>query len=290
MKFSLRAHPSWVIYNLIWGFLIVSLIPLDNNYLWLWDAIFKVKNAGILLTILFLVGGAGLWGSWRLLTNGLSKRPPTSIWSNVWWWLFLYSYPFLVFNITFLFPNIPETLKLYSALFGFISWPVVAILSGKLIPMPKDMINHEEGSFSFSPAAFSKSAEQIIPNHLGKKHIPVLHIGKQTTQETKLPALEEKETIPSSSIITPLLGAIITGDIALVQTALADHPEELNIAYAQNGNTPLHVAALNGYTDIVRLLLEQPEIDTPRTNNAGQTALDLAREKGFEEIAQLLEK
>lgn len=96
-------------------------------------------------------------------------------------------------------------------------------------------------------------------------------------------------TNTSSPTITPLLGAIITGDIALVQTALTDHPEELNTAYAQNGNTPLHVAALNGYTDIIRLLLAQPGIDTTRTNNEGKTALDLAHEKGFEEIVQLLE-
>ena len=102
-------------------------------------------------------------------------------------------------------------------------------------------------------------------------------------------ASSKQAPVKVSQTITPLLGAIITRDIALVQTALADHPEELNTAYAQNGNTPLHVAALNGYTDIVRLLLAQPGIDTTRTNNAGQTALDLAREKGFTEIVLLLE-
>ncbi len=99
----------------------------------------------------------------------------------------------------------------------------------------------------------------------------------------------ETPTPKVSPTITPLLGAIITGDIALVQTALADHPEQLNTAYAQNGNTPLHVAALNGYTNIVRLLLEHPNLDTTHTNNAGHTALDLAREKGFTEIVLLLD-
>ncbi len=92
-----------------------------------------------------------------------------------------------------------------------------------------------------------------------------------------------------SQTITPVLEAILPNNIALVQTALTDHPEELNTAYAQNGNTPLHVAALNGYTEIVRLLLAQPGIDTTRTNNQGKTALDLAREKGFTEIVLLLE-
>lgn len=108
--------------------------------------------------------------------------------------------------------------------------------------------------------------------------------------QTDTPVQEEKESLPGLSYaITPLLEAIPTKDISLVRTALTGHPEDLNTAYAQNGNTPLHVAALNGYTDIVRLLLEQPGIDTARTNNEGKTALDLAREKGCTEVVQLLE-
>ena len=50
------------------------------------------------------------------------------------------------------------------------------------------------------------------------------------------------------------------------------------------------MAALNGYTDLVRMLLGQPGIDTTRINNDGKPALDLAREKGFEASIQLLEK
>lgn len=110
-----------------------------------------------------------------------------------------------------------------------------------------------------------------------------------TKEERKEYGEPLKNHLWSSPEITPFLGAVISGDITLVQTALQKYPEHLNTAYANNGNTPLHVAALNGYTDIVRLLLAQPGIDTTRSNNAGQTALDLAREKGFEEIALLLE-
>ena len=111
---------------------------------------------------------------------------------------------------------------------------------------------------------------------------------KQTHGLTNLDPKKKSQMLIAQTI-TPLLGAIITGDIALVQTALQDQPEELNTAYAQNGNTPLHAAALNGYTEIVRLLLEQLDIDTTRTNNDGKTALDLAREKKFKEIVKLLE-
>ena len=91
-----------------------------------------------------------------------------------------------------------------------------------------------------------------------------------------------------SQSITPLLGAILANDTTLVRTALQEHPEYINTAYAQNGNTPLHVAALNGQTEIVKLLLEQPGLDTTLKNNEGKTAADLAQEKNFTEIADLL--
>lgn len=92
----------------------------------------------------------------------------------------------------------------------------------------------------------------------------------------------------TSNKITPLLGAILANDADLVRTALQEHPEHLNTAYAQNGNTPLHVAALNGQTEIVKLLLEQPGLDTTLKNNEGKTAADLAQEKNFTEIITLL--
>jgi len=94
--------------------------------------------------------------------------------------------------------------------------------------------------------------------------------------------------VKSTNTITPLLGAIINGDADLVRTALQDHPEHLNTAYAQNGNTPLHVAALNGKTEIVKFLLAQPGIDKTLKNNDGKTAADLAQAKGFTEIVMLL--
>lgn len=94
--------------------------------------------------------------------------------------------------------------------------------------------------------------------------------------------------VATSTEITPLLNAILSAKSETVQVVLFEHPEQLNTAYAQNGNTPLHVAALNGYTEIVRLLLEQPGIDKTIKNNDGKIALDLAQEKGFAEITELL--
>ena len=116
-----------------------------------------------------------------------------------------------------------------------------------------------------------------------------------TTTEA-IPKPELSPTVPKPAPrpqvtrqIIPLFGAILAKDIDLVRTALQDDHAALNIAYAQNGNTPLHVAALNGQTEIVRLLLAQPGIDKTIKNNDGKTAFDLAQEKGFAEIVELLE-
>ena len=109
----------------------------------------------------------------------------------------------------------------------------------------------------------------------------------KSSRKEETPAPEKKpEVIPakkaeisSSFQITPLLHAVLSGDLKLVQATLAEHPEMLNIAYAPNGNTPLHVAALNGYTEIMQFLLTQPNIAKDRKNNDGKTAFDLAAEK-----------
>ena len=118
----------------------------------------------------------------------------------------------------------------------------------------------------------------------------ILYITRKikSTREKNFLLSKQTHNVTSSSIITPLLGAIISGDMDLVRTALQDHPEHLNTAYAQNGNTPLHVAALNGKTEIVKLLLAQPGIDKTLKNNEGKTAADLAQEKGFAEIVESL--
>ena len=107
-------------------------------------------------------------------------------------------------------------------------------------------------------------------------------------KEERKKAQENGNAAPALPI-TPLLQVVMEGELEKTKEVLAAHPDHLNTAYAPNGNTPLHVAALNGYTDIVRLLLEQEGIDKARQNDNGKTALDLAREKEFAEIVQLLE-
>ena len=59
-------------------------------------------------------------------------------------------------------------------------------------------------------------------------------------------------------------------------------------AVAKDGTTVLMAAASGGLYDFVRLLLSW-RADPRAVNSNGQTALDIARVKGFDKIAQLLE-
>ena len=93
---------------------------------------------------------------------------------------------------------------------------------------------------------------------------------------------------PKPNEISALFQTILNHKTEEVEAALAADPTQLNIPYPENGNTPLHVAVWNGYKDIVELLLKQPGIDTQIRNKNGKTALDLAQEKNFTDIIEML--
>ena len=110
---------------------------------------------------------------------------------------------------------------------------------------------------------------------------------KQQAEQEKI---EQKRLsdLQKPQAVTPLLQSILDGNKEAAEKALKEYPDYINIPYASNGNTPLHVAVWNGYTDIVKLLLEQPGIDLYIKNKDGKTALDLAQEKNLTEIVNLL--
>lgn len=102
--------------------------------------------------------------------------------------------------------------------------------------------------------------------------------------ETVAPVIPVR--LPPTSKITPLMAAVIHNDIQQLKELLPS--AEINRAYAGNGNTPLHVAAWNGYTETARLLLAQTGIDKEARNLAGKTPLDLAAEQNHQHIINLL--
>lgn len=75
---------------------------------------------------------------------------------------------------------------------------------------------------------------------------------------------------------SPLANACFQGHLHCIQALLAAGVDP-NGRDAQ-GNTPLHIAVANGKSEVVRLLLEAPNVDIfARTSSKAQTALDLAR-------------
>ena len=72
-------------------------------------------------------------------------------------------------------------------------------------------------------------------------------------------------------------------------SALNNKEININEPYPDNGNTPLHIAAWNGYAEIVQLLLTAPAIDKTLKNKSGQTALDLAKQNNHTDIVRLLQ-
>jgi hypothetical protein len=47
-------------------------------------------------------------------------------------------------------------------------------------------------------------------------------------------------------------------------------------------------AAEHGHTDIVKLLLQQPDVDTAATDRDGLTALDVAMEAGHKDVGVII--
>lgn len=67
--------------------------------------------------------------------------------------------------------------------------------------------------------------------------------------------------------------AIQCADQHVVEYVLTKHALDVN-ARDKDGNTPLHIAAQLGRVSIVKLLLDQPNINDSITNYHGKTALD----------------
>lgn len=104
---------------------------------------------------------------------------------------------------------------------------------------------------------------------------------------------------PSTSSINTLAGgaledttvlhlAIQCAEFPVVEYVISDGAGYVDInARDKEGNTPLHVAASQGRTQVVRLLLDQKDINDAIANNSGRLPLDLARNAEIFQSLQL---
>ena len=78
----------------------------------------------------------------------------------------------------------------------------------------------------------------------------------------------------------------VTADVLGV---LVDAGADVNDNGGREGGDPLHLAVRDGKVDVMRLLIEK-KADLERVNEQGQTAYEVARAKGLNEISDMLKR
>ena len=126
-----------------------------------------------------------------------------------------------------------------------------------------------------------KTAEDLaLENSFAK----IIHAFKIRGSLTK----EKGHSCCSDDINRGLLMAVEGSDLKWVETFLTCPQIEINLGN-QYGITPLIVASRSGFTDVARLLLNNPDIDTNTYNSVnGKTALIVASELGKWEVIKML--
>lgn len=78
-----------------------------------------------------------------------------------------------------------------------------------------------------------------------------------------------------------------TGEASKLDSLLESHPDLVNIYEDTYYNTPLHIAALNGYSSVVKVLLEHGA-DPYIENQNGEIAAESALQGGNLELSKYL--
>jgi hypothetical protein len=87
--------------------------------------------------------------------------------------------------------------------------------------------------------------------------------------------------------LAPILTLVSANDVERVRDSVARHRVQLR-ELDFDGNTPLHIAALLGSTEMVETLLAAGA-ETGVRNHDGETALDAARRAGRKKVIRILE-
>ena len=112
-----------------------------------------------------------------------------------------------------------------------------------------------------------------------------------------LTPIEMQRTLPmtlhggaksTTTQVWAMLSACFTGDLARAQELMSERPELATCQY--NYTPPLHFAVREGHVELVRALVDRRAYDPGyKSYPFGDTLPSIARERGFEEIATMLE-
>ncbi len=131
---------------------------------------------------------------------------------------------------------------------------------------------HRDNQRKHFSGPFSQRFEEISKKYQEVVHLLINHgaIVNQQNNAGKTPLHE-----------TAFIGSKNIGHLLLENGALIDQQDN-------DGWTPLHDASWRGYTSFVHFLLEQGASHI--TNNNGKTPIDVARSRGFDTVADMIQQ
>ena len=165
----------------------------------------------------------------------------------------------------------------------------------------KPLVEKEPMSTLFSHILILRS----LPNLMNRKVLAAAwqekeHLQQRAQQHKTDMQEKEKEHLaflqqtaavntPDVQGFTPIMHSILDNNTADFEQQIKDPLLYVNQQFIGNGSTLLHLAAANNRIQMARALLAHPDLQINLKNDGGHTALDVARERGYGDMVQLLE-
>lgn len=133
-------------------------------------------------------------------------------------------------------------------------------------------------------AQYRASANDVVGWFNGKTKLRYAAESGNAAEVQKLLAAGANQSTPAYDGSTPLTVATLNGKIDVVKVLL-EHP---NLAMAIDGATPVYIAAQYGYADVVKMLLENSIDPNQATTKNGTTPVFVAAQNGHAHVLKVL--